>query len=169
MHIDSCSIALYHQKEFAFISSVPYPCIHMCTTAHTTSSEVYPAPPLPQAEPAQGPPCPPACPLHFHGNSPLDSLLYVRVYPVSGAQAWTIRTVLPMPNEGSGSFPLVVQPQVHKLFNYLGSLLCPDNMLVPGSSGLFWRTTLSHQPHLVLFQGWVQFSSVAFSLRQIFL
>lgn len=41
-----------------------------------------------------------------HGNSSLASLLYVRVCPVPGAQAWAIRAVLPMPSNGSGSLLL---------------------------------------------------------------
>lgn len=57
-------------------------------------------------------------------------------------------------------FPLVVQPQVWGLFCYLGALLCLGNLLAPGRPGHFCRATLSHQPQLDLFQGWVQTSSV---------
>lgn len=122
IHIDTCSIALYNQKGFGLNSSVLYLCIHMCTTVHTTSNEVSPAPHLPQAEAVQCSPHLLRCPVQCHGSPPLDSLQYVRISPARSS-SWAIRAVLPMPNNRSESFLLVVQPQAQRLFNYLGSLL----------------------------------------------
>lgn len=143
MHTDiySGEQALYYQKVLGLISSVPYPCIHMCATVLTTSNELSPAPHLPQAEPVQCPPCLPNVLgtavgiLPWTHSSMSGSILCPELKPGLSGQSYQCLTMGqdPSPWWCSPKFRGCLTTWVH----------CCVLMLVPGSPGLFCRTQSS--------------------------